>query len=117
MHRVELTIPGARSSPLHQELSVPVELHHARVGITVADKERSVGQPRNVGRPAKMFLIGAGYTGLSKRHHKLLAVVGELEDLLAHVVNDPDVPFRIVRADPDLVRTAPTLEQVIPLCP
>src|SRR5207245_11497407 len=117
VHRIELTIPDAWGSPLHQELPVLVERHHARVGIAVADKERPVWQPRNIRRPAKVFLISPRHTRLSKRHHELLAVVGELENLLSHVVNNPDVPFRIVCADLDLVRTPPTLEQVIPLCP
>src|SRR5438128_943074 len=52
VHRIVLTIPDAWGSPLHQELPVLVELHHARVGIAVADKERPVWQPRNIlGRP------------------------------------------------------------------
>src|SRR5262245_1900990 len=64
-----------------------------------------------------MLLVFACDSGFSEGHHELLSVVRELENLLPHVVDDPDVPFRIVWADLDLVRTAATLEQAIPLCP
>src|SRR5439155_18768840 len=58
VHRVdgvELAITLARRSPLHEKLPILVELHHARVRIAIADKECSIGQPRDVGRPAKVF--------------------------------------------------------------
>jgi hypothetical protein len=49
--------------------------------------------------------------------HQLLAVVAELVDDVADLVNDPHVSLWIVGVDPDLVwpilRTA--LEQLIPL--
>ena len=54
---------------------------------------------------------------LAQRQHQLLAVVGEFEDLLHHVVDHPDVLFRIVGTDLDVVRAAAALEEVIPLRP
>src|SRR5438552_18019639 len=100
VHRVdgvELAITLARRSPLHEELPILVELHHARVRIAIADKECSIGQPRNVGRPAKVFFVSPRHSCFSKCHDEPLAVVRKLEDLLPHVVDDPDVPFRVVR--------------------
>src|SRR5881296_1994550 len=117
VYRIELAITFTRCSPLHEELPILVELHHPGVRVAIADKECSVGQPRNVGRPAKVFFVSARHSCFSKRHNEPLAVVRELEDLLPHVVDDPDVPFRIVWADFYFVRTAPALEQMIPLRP
>ena len=36
---------------------------------------------------------------------------------MSHVVDDPDVPLRIVRTDVDLVRPASPLEKLVPLVP
>ena len=117
MHGIELAISFTRRSPLEDELSSLVELHHPRVRVAVADEERSVRQPCNVCGTAEVFFVSARNACFSKRHHELLAVVCELEDLLPHVVDHPDVPRRIVGADLHLVRTASAFEQVIPLRP
>ena len=42
-----------------------------------------------------MCLVIASHASLAERHHQLLAVVGELVDLVARVVDDPHVPLRI----------------------
>ena len=54
---------------------------------------------------------------LTECQHKLLAIMRELKDLLHHVVHYPDVFFRIVRTDLDVVRAAAALEEMIPLRP
>src|SRR5206468_12932249 len=69
VHRIELTIPFTGGAPLHEELPILVELHHARVRVAVTDKERSVAQPRDVGWAAKMFLVGSRHACFSKSHH------------------------------------------------
>jgi hypothetical protein len=52
------------------------------------------------------------------RHHELFAVVGELEDLLPRIVNDPHVALRVVRADLDAMRPAPAFgKEMIVLIP
>src|SRR5262249_51977868 len=117
MHGIELTISLAGSAPLENELPILVELHHSRVRVAVADEERSVRQPCNVCGTAEVFFVSARDAWLSKRHYETLAVMCELEDLLAHVVDNPDVAFGIVRTDFHFVRTASAFEQVIPLRP
>ena len=54
VHRVELAGAGARCSPRQEELSIPVELDHARVRVSVADEEGAVGKPRDVRGAAEM---------------------------------------------------------------
>ena len=63
-------------------LSVLVELHHACVAIAVADKERAIGQPGDVGWPLEMLVVVARLVSLPERHQKFLAVVREFEDLM-----------------------------------
>src|SRR5678816_3723194 len=99
MRRIELAIARAANAPRHQELAVLVELHDAAVPIAVADEERAVGKPRDVGRPLEMRGVVARFITLTERHQQLLPVVGELEDLMVDVVHNPDVVFGIVRAD------------------
>ena len=103
--------------PRHQELAVLVELGDARILQTVGDEQAAVRQPRDVLRPAEVRGVLAGDIGDTKRQHELLAVVGELVDLMTGVVDHPDVFFRVVRIDPDLVRTAAAFEQLVPLRP
>src|SRR5947209_3581923 len=57
VHCIELAISFTWRPPLQEELSILVELHHPRVRVAIADEERSVGQPRDVGRTAKMLLV------------------------------------------------------------
>ena len=64
-----------------------------------------------------MLVVLALHQALAERHHQLLAVVGELEDLLHHVVHHPDVLFRVVRTDFHVVRAAAALKKMIPLRP
>src|SRR5262245_45073461 len=45
MRRVELPGTRAAASPLQQRLAGLVELHHARVAVSVRDEERAVRQP------------------------------------------------------------------------
>ena len=92
--RPELTRARSFLPPRHQELAVLVELDDALVLIAVGDEERAVGQPGDVGRPAEMAAVVAPDQPLAKRHDELLAVVGEFEDLLQIVVDDPDVLLR-----------------------
>ena len=88
-----------------QELAVLVELGHARAGVAVGDEERPVGQPGDVGGPIEVVRTASRHAALAHRLHQL-AVVGEDVDLVHVVVDDPDVLFRIVRVDQQLVRAA-----------
>src|ERR1700680_5129326 len=54
---------------------------------------------------------------LAQRHNELLAVVGEFENLIHFVVDDPHMLFRVIRADPYLVRPASPCKQMVPLPP
>ena len=67
----------------------------------------------NVGR-AKWVSSLPGTPGVPSSQHLLLAVVGELGDEVVVGIDDPDVLFRIVGADLDVVRPAPNL---VPLRP
>ena len=113
----ELAGTVAARAPRRHERAVLVELRDARVAEAVGDQEAAVRQPRDVLRPAEMLVVVAGDVGFAERAHQLLAVVGELVDLVPRVVHDPDVALGIVRADPDLVRSAAAFEQLVPLRP
>ena len=116
--QVELAWPAAFHAPRRHVLAVPVEFDDARVHVAVGHEEAAVGQPRQIGRAAEVRLVGAADAGHPERHHQLLPVVGELEDLLPRIVHHPDVPLRIVGADLDAMRPAPAgREQVIVLAP
>ena len=104
-----LVATGTRSalgSPLHEELAVLIELRDARAGVAVGDEEGAVGQPVDVGRPVEVGGVRAFHFRRADGLQQLAAVVGELVDDLHVVVDDPDVLFRIVRADVDRVRAA-----------
>src|SRR6266566_7595715 len=117
MRCIELAIAGARGSPGQQEFSVPVELYDACIAVTIADKKRAIRQPGDVGRPLEVFVVIARLVPLPEGHQKLLAIVGEFEDLMMNVVHHPDVVFGVVRADQDRMRSTAILEEVIPLRP
>src|SRR5437773_10916996 len=117
MHRVELAGPRARRSPRHQKLSVFVELDHASVRVSVGDVEGADGYPGDVCRPAKMLIVVGSDSRLAQSHQELLPIIAEFEDLLAHVVDDPNIPFRIVWADLDCVRPAAAFKELVPLRP
>ena len=58
VHGIELTGAGIggifrTAAPVHQEFPVLVELGHARAAVSVADEERTVGQPGNIGWPVE----------------------------------------------------------------
>src|SRR5436309_170795 len=72
---VELSWSGSGRSPCHQVLSVLVELHNARVAVTVADEERAVRQPGHVGRPFEMLIVSTGFIAFPERHQQLLSIV------------------------------------------
>ena len=85
--------------------------------VAVADEERAVGQPRDVGRPLEVRAVVPGFVAFAERQQQLLAVVAELPDLVMDVVHHPDAVLRIVGVDQDRVRAAAVGEQVIPLRP
>ena len=113
----ELAGSAAARTPRRDEGAVLVELRDARVAQAVGDQQAAVRQPRDVLRPAEVLLVVAGDIGFAQRADELLAVVRELVDLVARVVHDPHVPIGIVRADPNLVRSAAAFEQLVPLRP
>src|SRR5262245_47130637 len=61
-----------------------------------------------------MGFVVAGFSFLTQRHDKFLAVVRELEDLMPAVVHQPDVFLGVVRADDDSMWTG---EQTVVLLP
>src|SRR6266566_2382559 len=63
------------------------------------------------------IVVGTEDTHFAEREDLCLAVVGELVNHMIHVIDDPDVPLRVVRLDVDLVRSTTSLEEVIPLLP
>src|SRR4030095_4183145 len=99
------TLLGGRAAlaPRHQVLAVLVELHDARILIPVGYEERAVRQPRHERRAKEVLVVGARHVRLTKRLQDLLPVMGELEDRMTVVVDDPDVLLRVVRADVDRV--------------
>ena len=86
-----------RGSPIHDELAVLVELRHAVAAVAVADEERAVGQPRDIGRPVEQLAGVAAALALVPSVMHELAVIGELVDHVQLVVDDPDVLLGIVR--------------------
>ena len=87
----ELAGTVAARAPRRHERAVLVELRDARVAEAVGDQQAAVRQPGDVLRPAEVRLVVAGDVGFAERPHQLLAVVGELVDLVARVVDHPDV--------------------------
>ena len=79
-----------RPAPVHQELAVLVELGDACAAVAVADEERPVGQPGDVGRPIEAVRPATAHAELPFAVHQL-AVVGEPLDHVQLVVDDPDV--------------------------
>ena len=109
-----LASPGP---PGRQELSVLVELHDARIRVAVGDEETSVRQPCDARRSAEVLLVIAFDTRFAECTDEPLAIVREHEDLLLPIVDDPDVPLRVVWTDVDAVRPAAALEETVPLRP
>src|ERR1700674_63249 len=102
----ELGGPGSLLAPGHQVLSALIDLDDARVDVTVANEKCAVRKPGDVGGASEVLVVFSLHALLAERHHQLLAVVCELEDLMQHIVDDPYVLFCIVRADFDVVRSA-----------
>src|SRR5262249_53248462 len=95
-----------RTAPVHQELAVLVELRDACTAVTIADKERSVGQPGDVRRPVKQLSSIAAALALRTQRHDELAVVREFVNDMELIIDDPNVLLRIVRTHFDFVRSA-----------
>src|SRR2546428_5290497 len=108
-----------RRAPVLDELAVFVELRDARAAVAVADEERAVGQPGDVGRPVEQIPGVASALALGAERHRELAVVGELVNHVQLIVDDPHVLLTIVGVHLDLVRPAPAphLEQLVVLRP
>ena len=64
-----------------------------------------------------MAAVVAPDQSLTERHDESLAVVGEFEDLLQIVVDDPHVLLGIVGIDLDVMRSPRTLPMLVPLGP
>ena len=101
-------------SPVHQELSILIELGHARSVIAIGDEHGAIGKPSEKRWAVEMCAIGAGYLRSADGLQQLLPVMGELVDNAHMIVDDPNVLFRIVRIDGDEVRS---LQNLIPLGP
>ncbi len=124
MHVVEVVRPrlrlrartSIRSSlaPRRDVVVVLVELHHARVGVAVRVVPAPVRVKRHEGGTVEVRRVVPVHVRRADRLHQLLAVVGELEDRVAVVVDDVDVLLRIVRADVHRVRPA---QHLVPLRP
>src|SRR5688500_11360586 len=90
--RVELVRPRVVrilrwATPVLDELAVLVKFRHARAAVAVADEERAVRQPIDVGRPIEQSpRIAAALTDGAKRHDQL-AVVGEFPNDVLLVVD------------------------------
>src|SRR5688500_4878059 len=96
-----------RTTPVLDELAVLVKFRHARAAVTVADEERAVREPVNVGWPIEQSPgIAAALTDGAKRHDQL-TVVGEFPDDVLLVVDDPHVLGGVLRIHLALVRSAP----------
>src|SRR5262245_38056552 len=110
---------GGGRAPVLDELSVLVELRDPHSTVAVADEERAVGEPRDVGRAIEELALVASSLPLRPERESDLAVVSELVNHVQLVVDHPDVLFRIVGAHLDLVRPAPAahLEELVVLGP
>ena len=106
-------------SPIHQELAVLVELRDPRSAIAIADEERAVGQPVDVGGTIEQLAAVTSALALGAERHHQLAVIAELVDHVQLIVEHPDVLLRVVRVHLDFVRPAPALhlEQFVVLRP
>ena len=108
-----------RTAPIHQELPILVELRDTGAAVAIADEERAVRQPIDVGRPIEQLAGVAAALALGAERHHELAVVGELEDDMQLIIDHPHVLLGIVRAHLDLVRPAAAghLEELVVLRP
>ena len=116
---VELTGGSPLAPPFQQEFSVLVELHDALIAVAVGDKEALVRQPVDKRRSTKMLdvVVVTLFVHLAEHLDFPLAVVRKLVDDVAHVVDDPHVPLRVVRAYVDLVRSPAPFKELVPLGP
>src|SRR4030095_8851258 len=107
---------GRRSlhSPLQKLLAVHVVLDDACAVIAVGQIPGVLVHEGHERRPAEMGIVGARYTRCAQRQQTLFAVMRELADEVVIGIHDPDIFFRIVGADLDVVRPAPDL---VPLRP
>src|SRR5205823_7394793 len=85
VNRIELVGSGIlrifrRVAPVHQKLSILIELRDASAAVPVADKECAVGQPRDIGRTIKeLAAVTSSLAFCAERHHQL-SIVSELVD-------------------------------------
>src|SRR5262245_38599499 len=92
VHRVELVRARIRrilrrTAPVLDELAVFVEFGDARAAVTVADEERAIRQPVDVGRSIEQLAgVASALARRPKPHHEL-AVVGELPDLVQLIID------------------------------
>src|SRR5678816_872428 len=66
------------AAPVHQELSILVELRHTLPAISIADEEGPVRKPRNVCGPVEQFSFIAAFLAFCAEGHHEFTVVGEL---------------------------------------
>ncbi len=116
-------VAGCRSlaTPLLDEASVLVEFHHASIAgrvrlVAIGDEDIAVLADRDAGRPIKHVGAASGHPHLAE-HHQHLAVLIELENLLAQLntifasgrhaqhgvlivdIADPDVSVGVVHGE------------------
>src|SRR5262245_60038856 len=96
-------------SPIHQKLSVLVELGHSRAAVSVAHEERAVGQPGDIGWPVEESATVAAFLALGTKCHYKFSVVSELVNHVKLIIKDPYVLFGIVGTHLDLVGPSSTL--------
>ena len=116
---VELTGPFSPLPELREVVPLGVDNDHARVVVAVRHQNPPVGQERHVLGFPEVGLVVAGDIFLPERHQELATVIGEHENLMHRLMNDPHPALGIVGADANPVRPGPIrpFEQVVPLVP
>ena len=120
MRAVETSAPVAGlTTELCDVVQVRVENHHPPVDDPVGHHHATVGEERDILWTTKVGLIVSGHVLLAQRRQQLAPVVGEDEDLMPRLVDHPHPLFRVIRTDPNAVRTGALrpFEQVVPLVP
>ena len=128
MRQIELADVRAVGAPVHQEVPVHVELHHARVHIAVADEDVAVRIPGHIGGPVEVAADGPRFALVGKldvamvplfpapQVHADITIWVELDDRIGSLVYDPEVVL-VIEAHlvgiGDAVHALPDLSHVV----
>ena len=97
VRKIELPRFRALAAPFELVMARGVELHHARVAVTIAHVKGTVREHGDIGWQIEMRLVRTGVAALAESQQET-PVVRVLEDLLPADVGEPHIVFGVGRA-------------------